>query len=82
MDAQSRRAIDRHQTASDQDVTEWNNGYFGDGSKARIDGYGRQHAPSAEAVGAFAHRSWLAGWADADMGILADGLSETMPVTK
>lgn len=76
----TRNEIDRHQTAGDQDGTEWARGPFDDGAKARIEGFGRQHAPSADVIGVFARRSWVAGWSDADMGIAADGLA--MPVTK
>ncbi|MGN6312835.1 MAG: hypothetical protein ACTHMO_03635 [Rhodanobacteraceae bacterium] len=79
MDA-TRNEIDRHQTAGDQDETQWAKGPFDDGAQARIEGFGRRHAPPEDVIGAFARKSWLAGWSDADMGILADGLA--MPVTK
>lgn len=60
----------------------WASGPFGEGARARIDGFGRQHAPSTDVVGTHARNSWLAGWSDADMGIIADDLSDVMPVTK
>lgn len=68
--------------ASDEPDTEWASGPFNEGARARIDGFGRRHAPNADAVGAHARNSWLAGWSDADMGIISDELADSMPVTK
>ena len=68
--------------SADHNAIQWAEGPFAEGARARIDGFGRQHVPSEEAIGAFARRSWLAGWADADKGILADGLADSMPVRK
>ena len=78
----SNSEIDRHQLSSDDNSFLWARGPFDEGAKARIDGFGLAHAPSIDAVGWYAMRSWVAGWHDADAGILANGLSDSMPVTK
>lgn len=53
---------------------EWANGPFEEGHRNRFDGMRRDSAPSADVVGDFAHRSWLAGWDDADAAIRTEGL--------
>lgn len=55
-----------------REETQWNRGAFDDGASARIDNQPRSSAPSADVIGDWCHRSWLAGWADADAGLLAD----------
>jgi hypothetical protein len=70
--------IDRF--SSKEEPPKWNEGMFRDGSQSRCDGYGLSHCPSAQTVGEFAAKSWRAGWIDADMAILADGLSDQMPI--
>ncbi len=67
--------------SSKEDAPNWNQDAFDDGSKARTDGLPQNTAPSAETIGVFARRSWLAGWDDADMGIIADGLAEKIAVS-
>lgn len=61
-------------SAPELDRTEWAKGSFDEGHRARFDGMGRRHAPSADVVGEFSRKSWLAGWSDADAAISADEL--------
>lgn len=58
---------------SSEDI-EWAKGAFDDGAEARIFGYGRDQCPSADTIGEFAQRSWLAGWIDADTIISSEGV--------
>jgi len=58
---------------SSQQEIEWAKGPFNDGAEARIFGYGLDQCPSEDVIGTFAVASWLAGWADANKQILADG---------
>lgn len=64
-------SIDRFN--SNEDI-EWAKGSFDDGAEARIFGYGKDQCPGAETIGEFARRSWLAGFADADMTIASEGI--------
>jgi hypothetical protein len=49
----------------------WSISHFNSGRTARLAGADRDAAPAIADVGQFAHKSWLAGWHDAEMGILA-----------
>lgn len=44
---------------------QWNNGAFEDGFQAYIEGYPLSSGPSANVVGDWYSRSWVAGWVDA-----------------
>lgn len=54
--------------------TEWARGAFDDGSLARIMDQPISACPSADVIGEFSRKSWLAGWADADADIAANGI--------
>jgi hypothetical protein len=60
--------------SSREDAPAWHPELFAQGQQAR--GEGRPlhgpDTPSADAVGDYCRRSWLAGWCDADMALLAD----------
>ena len=55
--------------------TEWAPGAFDEGRRARFDGMSNRHAPSADVVGEFSRKSWLAGWTDADAAIVSEELN-------
>lgn len=58
--------------SSHEDAPSWSMGHFNAGRHARLAGADRDAAPIAADVGEFSRKSWLAGWNDAEMGILAD----------
>lgn len=50
----------------------WAKGPYNDGYEARtVYQVGLDQCPNAETIGAWAAKSWRAGWADADMDYLA-----------
>lgn len=56
---------------SSKESVNWHHGAYWDGYKARsVHEAAITEAPSAETIGAWAHKSWRAGWADADMDII------------
>jgi hypothetical protein len=57
---------------SSREEVEWNQGAFDDGAKARIV-YDAplSSAPSPEVIGEWCHKSWRAGWTDADASLAA-----------
>lgn len=61
---------------SREDAPEWSERHFVAGRAARLTGKARDAAPSGELVSEFGRRSWLAGWTDTDMGLLADAETE------
>jgi hypothetical protein len=58
--------------SSHEDAPEWVQEQFEAGRNARLAGAGRESAPPASEIGEFGRKSWLAGWTDTEMGILAD----------
>lgn len=57
---------------STEDAPTWSATHFNAGREARLAGTGRDSAPTAADVDDFGHKSWIAGWNDAEMGILAN----------
>lgn len=51
----------------------WNEGAFNDGAEARLV-YDAPitAAPSADVIGDWCHKSWRAGWADADQSLASE----------
>jgi hypothetical protein len=56
-----------------EDNWQWAQGPWEDGAEARIVHKATiEEAPSVEQIGEFAHASWKAGWADADMQLKSE----------
>lgn len=70
--------IARERFSPREDV-EWEKGPFDDGSEARAMGQRIDSGPTIDQVGAYAARSWRAGWCDMDMSIMADILANDAP---
>jgi hypothetical protein len=57
-----------------RETVDWNEGAYRDGYEARsVYDAAITEAPSAEVIGDWCHKSWKAGWADADMDKLICG---------
>lgn len=57
---------------STEDAPEWAKGAFDDGYLARLMNCSRSECPSPDVIGQWSSRSWMAGWFDADMTLLAE----------
>lgn len=58
--------------SSREDAPEWELEHFEAGRNARLAELGQDSAPAAADIGERGRESWIAGWHDAEMGILAD----------
>lgn len=56
---------------SSREELPWAKGAYDDGFQARCLNCGIDQVPNADVIGEYCHRSWIAGWADADMDFLS-----------
>ena len=58
--------------SSHEDATDWDPEHFEAARRARLANAECESAPRVSEIGASGRKSWITGWHDAVMGILAD----------